>query len=77
MTMYLCIDLGYSTAGSLRDSIIKYLQNMLDGFSGDIDISAGTLAAEHPFKARDATEAEYLCKECTQKSHCVPRSCYF
>ena len=63
MDDYLGIGLEYSSVGNLHVSMIKYLQNTLDGFSGEIGKAAATPAAEHLFKTSDAREAEYLCKE--------------
>ena len=68
---YLGIDLDYSTSGSLRVSMIKYLENTLTGFSGNIGKLAATRALEHLFKVREEAEAEYLSEERAQEFHRV------
>ena len=57
--------------------MIKYLENTLAGFSGDIGKPAATPALEHLFKVRDETEAEYLSEERAQELHRVTAQLLF
>ena len=67
---YLGMDLDYSTAGSVKISMIKYLKNVIDEFPEEITGTAESPAAEHLFKTRTVEEgAKKLPEEQGQAFH--------
>ena len=66
---YLGMTLDYSVKGEVSINMIKYLENMLEGFDEDVSESANTPAAAHLFQIRD--EAEKLDEDKAKKFHHV------
>ena len=68
---YLGVDMDYSSKGKVRVSMIKYLSNILDGFSKELGKPVSDPAADHLFQIRDEKEAKYLSEEKDRDFHHV------
>ena len=55
---YLGLDMNFSSEGVMRLSMIKHLEKIFADFPEDIDRPSFSPTSEHPFRIRDAKEAE-------------------
>ena len=60
---YIGMDFEFMNNGSLKLSMFKYLNSIIDEFPELITGKAATSAADHLFSVRDADEAKYLPEE--------------
>ena len=57
---YLVMDLAYSKQGTMKLSMIKYLDTVLQDFPENLGLTAVTLAVAHLFKVRNDVKTKYL-----------------
>ena len=67
MHEYLGMIMGFSTRGEVIIDMVKYLEEMRQGFGKDLSESAKTPAAAHLLQVRE--DAEKLCEEKAKKFH--------
>ena len=66
---YLGMDIKYSKQGTVKLSMIKYLDSVIQEFPENLGATAITKVAEPLFKVRDDRKTQYLTEEQAQTFH--------